>query len=170
MRGWCVLFPFVCPHPYPIPPPFLVFYAILTFCPPSRNIYGKNFLNWKIGWEFWKCIFCFSMLPFFVARLPFLIFPLRSLTELILFSDRSFATENMCAFFIIFFSYFYRFRVVLSLSRRFYRFSLVLSQLWNHCINFFLFLFNLEPFCERCGGKLSINLFYLNKIDTLAAM
>ena len=87
-----------------------------------------------------------SRFHFLSHALPFLIFPVRSLTELIFILCRFFAAENMCAFFIIFSLYFYRFRVVLSLSRRFYRFSRVLSQLWDHVLIFSLFLVQFRAF------------------------
>ena len=133
----------------------------------SRYLRHSRVLS-DISWYFWVLLGIFEYFgnASFVFRfhflshaLPFLIFPVRSLTELILFFIDASLLE-ICARFLSFFSlYFYRFRVVLSLLHRFYRFGLVLSQLWGHVLIFSFFLFNLEPFCERCGGKLSLIYF-----------
>ena len=57
----------------------------------------------------------------------------------------------------------------LSLSRRFYRFSLVFIVLVSFYLDlcyliFSLFCSILESFFERCGGKLSVNRFYSTKM------
>ena len=105
---------FVCPHPYPIPPPisfFFVFYMLpLISCPPSRNFFLEN-PRGNV-----KNVFLLILaMPFFVT-LPFCVASVAVRSCFRFYSLSLLHPEKLRVFYLFCLAF-------LSSSRRFYRLS-----------------------------------------------